>query len=62
MALGLRIALSLAYQPATLSQFGAANVYVWQAQGSLFASALQAPGYSGVPYAWRHLFEATRSR
>jgi Dolichyl-phosphate-mannose-protein mannosyltransferase len=45
VALGLRIALSLAYQPATLSQFDA-NVYVWQAQGSLFASALQAPGYS----------------
>ena len=45
VALGLRIALSLAYQPATLSQFDA-NVYVWQAQGGLFASALQAPGYS----------------
>ena len=45
VALGLRIALSLAYQPATLSQFDA-NAYVWQAEGGLFSSAQQAPGYS----------------
>jgi 4-amino-4-deoxy-L-arabinose transferase-like glycosyltransferase len=41
----LRIVLSLAYRPATLSQFDA-NVYVWQAAGALFESPIQAPGYS----------------
>lgn len=45
-AIGLRILLSLVYEPATLSQFDA-NSYVWQADGGLFSSALQAPGYSG---------------
>ena len=59
VALGLRIALSLAYQPATLSQFDA-NVYVWQAQGGLFASALQAPGIRDS-CGWRTC-SATRSR
>jgi hypothetical protein len=44
-AVGLRIALSIAFRPATLSQFDA-NSYVWQAEGGLFESALQAPGYS----------------
>jgi 4-amino-4-deoxy-L-arabinose transferase-like glycosyltransferase len=41
----LRIVLSLAYRPATLSQFDA-NAFVWQAAGGLFESPLQAPGYS----------------
>jgi len=45
-AVGLRILLTLVYEPATLAQFDA-NSYVWQAEGGLFSSALQAPGYSG---------------
>lgn len=41
----LRIVLSLAYRPAALSQFDSNN-YVWQAEGDLFGSVVQAPGYS----------------
>jgi hypothetical protein len=44
-AAGLRIVLTLVYRPAALSQFDANN-YVWQAEGALFESVNQAPGYS----------------
>jgi hypothetical protein len=44
-AVGLRILLTLVYEPATLSQFDA-NAYVWQAEGGLFENPIQAPGYS----------------
>jgi hypothetical protein len=47
LALGaaLRVFLSLVYYPAALNQYDA-NSYVWQAEGGLFESVFQAPGYS----------------
>jgi hypothetical protein len=45
LAVALRVFLSLVYQPAALNQFDA-NSYVWQAEGGLFESYYQAPGYS----------------
>jgi hypothetical protein len=47
LALGaaLRVFLSLVYYPAALNQYDA-NSYVWQAEGELFESVFQAPGYS----------------
>ena len=41
----LRVFLSFVSTPATLTQYDA-NSYVWQAEGGLFESFFQAPGYS----------------